>query len=216
MRRLIQKKHYFIYHLLGIAISIAFFNGLETLLYKAMPMSFWVEYSNVAPADDYVIGEELTIISYAKYKRPVNAKWTDAIRCDCENNHINSCDNTGFYIYSTYESSADNHFPQSQTQAWNYQRNKPKHQTLCHIRSTTTIYLPHGVTKQQTIIGDSFNVVPASTKGLEDFVSKGARFTFDDGLFLLSIVNTEEYTKQDIIEFYGDKETDFKKYLLER
>lgn len=46
-------------------------------------------------------------------------------------------------------------------------------------------------------------------------INQGKRFTYDDGIALHTLCPLESYTAEDVYEMYGDKETDYKQYLLD-
>ncbi len=46
-------------------------------------------------------------------------------------------------------------------------------------------------------------------------IKQGKRFTYDDGIAIHSLCSVGSFTEEDINTLYGDKETDYKQFLLD-
>lgn len=153
----------YLYLLLGALLFMSVFNTAERLLYMVMPQTFWVRFYDVTSLHKpYVIGEPLEMISYATYNRVTDIQYNDVLRCACDVEHNIDCDDRGFQIISTYISQSNNAKPTRDRQVWTYQSKTPTKPGMCYMKTTIITQHPQGVTKERTLEGTPFLVVPPS------------------------------------------------------
>ena len=46
-------------------------------------------------------------------------------------------------------------------------------------------------------------------------INQGKRFTYDDGVAIHTLCATGSFTTEEILTLYGDKDTDYKQFLLD-
>ena len=145
--------------LLTIGISSIFFGlllplaslGVEVLVYKFAPNSFWFEYHLIQPAqDEFPMDEHPTFISTSEVNQAVFMEWNDILRCDLK-------DGKGYRFFSSYTSENSRvEKKEMSSSAWTYGSDIPTVEATCYLESNISITLPFGIKRTQKIIGKKF------------------------------------------------------------
>lgn len=116
------------------------------------PYTFWFEYEEVVPVQmQFEQGEPLLFYSIAQIHRTSDLRWNDVLRCDIGH---------GYGHFSNYESSATVDKREfGEGGAWAYQAVRPVPPAKCFLESHITVDLDFGISKTQTVIGRSFEII---------------------------------------------------------
>ena len=144
--------------LIGALVFGLVFNQVQYYLYKALPMSFWVEYTEIRPANPYFVGEELEMTSFFEWKRPTDVYYIDTLKCLCDPVK-KECDTDGFDTFSNYSSAFYDSYNKNGFTNWKYQGALPTQPTQCRVNSSIRIEPYPGVWKTQQVQGDLFDVL---------------------------------------------------------
>lgn len=124
----------------------------QYLYYYVTPINTWVEYHKVEPyTSEISINEDLVFVSYATGQGGFPVSWSDVLKCDFN-------DDLGFTFYSVYNSNTDTFLPSNSGKPWVYQADVPTVPATCFLEANVTLHLPFGITKEQHILTDTFEV----------------------------------------------------------
>lgn len=121
------------------------------------PRSYWFTYSAVEVVSGQEFNKPFLVTSIIDgWKRDVDVKWNDVLRCDLG-------DGNGNKFISNYESSASiKARPEPFISTWVYQGPLPNKPGTCFIDSSITIETLFGFKKQQTLQSNTFELVEPS------------------------------------------------------
>lgn len=151
-------------NIVAVVYNILILSCLVYVVFLAlMPRAFWFDYEKIEPintetnvqGDDVVfnIDQSPKFISFNVTRRTVRYKWSDALKCDFEDDDI------GFIGYHTIEESqsatpSDNRKNGGVPWKWSYVA--PNKEGVCFLKSTTCVALPFGFDKCKIIESNQF------------------------------------------------------------
>lgn len=148
--------NYWAKYILNIVLLGTIFTGVftagEYIYFRAMPISHWIEYKVVKPAQtQFTYEEPLVFNSIFKVNKEVDVFYTDTLKCNIE-------DKFGFF--SQFTSQGIGVSPQKEIKDvnWTFQGKKPLPPRTCYLDTVVEIHLPYGIKKHQRIIGDNFEI----------------------------------------------------------
>lgn len=142
---------YPLYIFTAATLAAAWVFIMVVLFYLLAPLTFWFEYTDVAPTQSVFINAQPSFYSTAIFYRNVRIEWNDVLRCTTH---------TGLGYYSEQNTSdiirKDTAF--SGLTPWQYLAPIPVPPATCQVTHNITATFPFGINRTQTIVSDKFDI----------------------------------------------------------